>query len=327
MIRAGFWAFCMIAVSLAAQAETIGIRFIVADVLGQTEVQRQSVRSVLEKRVEELNGYYRASDVALRAEIVNVAFSPITTAVDVDIIKDMALERNGFDDMFERADEFGADYTIAMVSELLIFGKRGCGRAYAVNKTLAEISSTRRAFAVIDFACQAHTLAHELGHLMGLNHGVIVDRCDQKKGHLAAIAPYALGYGEGNCDGKPQPGEFGTIMVGGYMKQVNGDDQSSLRMFSNPRIRDERCGVSKVCGDPGIGDEARVLNDNARYYAAHEEPDVQVPDDERAGLGECLNKKYRGKEIVELKEFDCPNVGIGKVEGNAHEKRFMYHCH
>lgn len=277
MTGAGFFLlFCMMAVSFTAQAETIGIRFVVAGVLGQTEVQRQTVRAVLDKRVEELNSYYRNSDVALQAGIVNVDFSPIKAAVDVEILEDMALERNGFEDLFERAGQFGADYSIAIVSELLIFGKRGCGRAYAINKTVAEISSTRRAFAVIDFACQAHTLAHELGHLMGLNHGVIVDRCEPNRGHLTAIAPYALGYGVGNCDGKPQPGEFGTIMVGGNMKKVNGDDQSSLRMFSNPRIKDERCGASHICGDPETGDEARALNENARYYAAHEEPDVQI---------------------------------------------------
>lgn len=275
MSRAGFFLMlCMMSVAVAVQAEAIGIRFIVADDLGSTEQQRQTVKTVLEKRVEQLNGYYRNSAVALQAGIVDVAFAPIQSSGDVQILEDMANEAGGFEDLFERADELGADYTVAMVSKLLIFGKRGCGRAYAVNKTVAEISSTRRALAVIDFACQAHTLAHELGHLMGLNHGVIVDRCEPNKGHLTAIAPYALGYGQGNCDGKPQPGEFGTIMVGGNMKKVNGDDQSSLRLFSNPRIKDERCGASHVCGDPETGDEARALNENARYYAAHEEPDT-----------------------------------------------------
>lgn len=275
MTRADFLLIvCMMTVAVAVQAETIGIRFIVADDLGPSEPQRQTIRTVLGKRVEELNSYYRNSAVALQAEIVDVAFAPIKSSGDVQILEDMANETSGFEDLFERADELGADYTVAMVSKLLIFGKRGCGRAYAVNKTVAEISSTRRALAVIDFACQAHTLAHELGHLMGLNHGVIVDRCEPNKGHLTAIAPYALGYGQGNCDGKPQPGEFGTIMVGGNMKKVNGDDQSSLRLFSNSRIKDERCGASHVCGDPESGDEARALNENARYYAAHEEPDV-----------------------------------------------------
>ena len=300
---------------LVVQAKAIGIRFVVADILGQTVMQRQAVQATLEKRVGELNGYYRNSDVVLQAEIVDVAFSPIIAVVDVEILDDMAHERRGFENLFERASEYGADYTIAMVSKLLIFGKRGCGRAFAVNKTVVEISSTRRALAVIDYACEAHTLAHELGHLMGLNHGALIDRCEPGKGHTTAVALYANGYGEGNCDGKPQPGEFGDIMVGGWMRVVSGDDKSSLRIYSNPRIRDKRCGASGVCGDPEIGDAARVLNENARYYTAHEEPSVHTLHYASMELRECILEKYRGKKIAELHELACPHAGIGSVAG------------
>jgi hypothetical protein len=233
----------------------------------------------------------------------------------MQILDDMEHERNGFAAMFRRANEYGADYTVAVTANLMIRGKRGCGRGYAVNQTREHISSTRRAFAAIDFACGAHTLAHELGHLMGLNHGTLVDQCQPGKGHISAIAPYANGYAVGNCDGKPQPEEFGTIMVGGWMKEINGNGHGSLPMFSNPRIRDERCGISKICGDPAIGDAARALNENALLYAAHEEPDVHTLRYGSAELLACIKQKYRGKEIADLEELICPNAEIGSLAG------------
>jgi hypothetical protein len=298
-----------------AFAETIGIRFAVSDELGQSATQRQTTLAALERYVAELNGYYRNSEVMLRAEIVDVDFSRIAAVDVMQILDDMEHERNGFAAMFQKANEYGADYTVAVTTNLMIRGKRGCGRGYAVNKTREDISSTRRAFAVIDFACGAHTLAHELGHLMGLNHGTLVDQCQPKTGHASAIAPYANGYAVGNCDRKPQPGEFGTIMVGGWMKEINGNGHGNLPMFSNPRIRDERCGTSKICGDPAIGDAARALNENARYYAAHEEPDVHTLRYGSPELHACINDKYRGKEIVDLEELICPNARVSSLAG------------
>lgn len=298
-----------------AFAETIGIRFVVGDDLGRTVAQQKITQTKLEQYVTELNGYYRNSGVVLSAEIVQIEFAKIEPVDDVRIIDDMAHERNGFAAMFQRADEFGADYTVAVTGKLMMQGKPGCGRAYAVNQSVEAISSTRKAFAVVNFVCGAHTMAHELGHLMGLNHGALVAQCRHDKTNLSAIAPYANGYGEGSCDGKPQPGEFGDIMVGGGMRDINGDDKSSLRMFSNPRIHDERCGKNKICGDIAIGDAARALKENAHYYASHEEQDVHTLHYGSAELRDCLNKKYRGKEIVELQELACPNYGIGDITG------------
>lgn len=296
-------------------AESIGIRFIVSDELGQSAAQRQATQAALEKYVAELNGYYRNSEVLLSAEIVDVDFSRIAATDVMQILGDMEQERNGFALLFQRANEFGADYTVAVSSKLMIRGKRGCGRAYAVNQTQAAISSARKAFAAIDFVCGAHTLAHELGHLMGLNHGALVNQCQPGKAHTSAIAPYANGYAVGNCDGKPQQGEFGTIMVGGWMKEINGNGHGNLAIFSNPRLQDERCGSSKICGDPLFGDAARALNENARYYAAHEEPDVHVLRYGSAQLHACIAQKYRGKEIADMENLICPNAGIDSLVG------------
>ena len=263
--------------STSAWAETIGIRFIVSDDLGRTTLQRQSTQAALKQYVTGLNERYRNSEVALKAEIVQIEFTRITSASDIQIIYDMSHERNGFEAMFRKQHDSGADYTIAIVNKLIVQGNPGCGRAYAVNQSIAAISDPRKAFTVVHFACGAHTIAHELGHLMGLNHGTLVDFCNPKMGHTSAIAPYANGYAEGNCDGKPQPGEFGDIMVGGYMREIMGNDKGNLPIFSNPRIHDERCGKNKTCGDPAIGDAARALNENAHYFAPHKAQPNHAP--------------------------------------------------
>lgn len=301
----------------APRAETIGLRFVASEHLARSAAQRQETEARLAKHTAELNGYFRDSQVDLAAEIVQIEFARIDNEDAMAILADMEHERGGFPDLFAKADEFGADYTFAVVDNLVLRGKRGCGRGYAVNKTVAEIASTRRAFAVVDIACGAHTLAHELGHLLGLNHGALVDACLPGKGHKTALTPYANGYGQGNCDKKPQPGEFGTIMVGGFMQEINGDGHSSLPLFSNPRLNDPRCGLQGICGDAEVADAARVLNGHARHYASHEEPDVHVLNYASPALAHCLAGRYRGAEIDALEELLCPDAGIDSLAGLA----------
>jgi hypothetical protein len=298
-----------------AHPETIGLRFVVSAALGATPVKKQQTTETLQRQVHELNGYFRNSEVNLIAQIVHVEFAAIDKIDVMAILEDMQGERGAFAAMFAKANEYGADYTVASVDNLTIRGNPGCGRAFAVNRSIAEISSTRRAFAAVNIVCGSHTLAHELGHLMGLNHGHLVNACQPGQGHASAITSYANGYAEGNCDGKPQAGEFGTIMVGGWMKSINGNGRSSLPMFSNPRVRDARCGARAICGDEKTGDEARVLNENARHYAGHEEPDVHTLQYESGALAECIRTRYRGIEIRDLVELRCPAMGIESMAG------------
>lgn len=266
--------FCGLLLPQRADAETIGLRFVVDNALGATENQRRDLVRKLESDVDALNGYYRESLVKLSAAIVQIEFAPVQTRDALEILKNMAHENSGFAELFAKADEFGADYTIAIVDKLRLRGKPICGRALAVNKTLEEIADVRRSLAVIDRRCQAQTLAHELGHLMGLNHGDKVDECDPGKGHRTALTPYAKGFAEGECNGQAGAGKFGTIMVGGWMKAINGDGHSNLPIFSNPLIRDPRCGLKGICGDTESGDAARALNEHAKYYVRRRGPDL-----------------------------------------------------
>ncbi len=262
-------ALLLLAISVSLRAETISLRFIVSDDLGRNPAQQQATRDKLLDYVGTLNAYYRNSQVNLQADIAQIEFTHIAAQEDLRIVDDMTHERDGFADMFSKTYQYHADFTVAMVSTLLMQGKPGCGRAYAVNQSVQQIADPRRAFAVVNFVCGAHTLAHELGHLMGLNHGTLVATCNPGQGHTSAVAPYANGFAAGNCDGKLQAGEFGDIMVGGHMREIMGNDKGNLPIFSNPRLHDIRCGAQHTCGDPATGDAARALNENAHYYAAH----------------------------------------------------------
>lgn len=250
----------------AAAATTINLRFVVTEALARSETQEQATRAALATNVARLNEVFRNSAVELQAEIVDVSFRHIDAVDAVAVLDDMQAERGGFEDLFARTQEFGADYIFAVMDRLMLRGRPNCGRAIAVNRTRAELGSIRRALAVVALPCGTQTLAHELGHLMGLNHGYVVDQCEPNHGHASAIARYANGYAAGACDGKAGAEKFGDIMVGGWMKRINGDGHSNLAIFSNPRIRDVRCGSTGVCGDPETGDAARALNENARYF-------------------------------------------------------------
>ncbi|MBF0190381.1 MAG: hypothetical protein HQL99_04440 [Magnetococcales bacterium] len=293
----------------------IGLRFVVNETPEADRGDLQAIETRLADHVATLNRYYRDSQVAMQAKIVAVAFTRMPNDEAVEILEDMRHERQGFAGLFREADRWGADFTVAATRSLTLRGKPGCGRALAVNQTRAAISTSRNALMVYNPVCGAHTLAHELGHLMGLNHGRMVDGCQPGQGHTSALTPYALGHGVGNCDGRPQSGEFGTIMVGGWMKQVLGHDKASLPFFSNPRLRDPRCGVAQRCGDPETGDAARVLNEHAAVYAAHEEADVDTLPFGDPGLRACLDQHGSGVEIAALKQLICPDRNIFDLTG------------
>ena len=295
-------------------ATTIGLQFLV-DRPSIATLPEHEVIERIESMTDELNGYYRESRVNLNATVNRVQFIDITSKDAVDILDAMHQSRGDFKALAATADEFGADFAIAFVPGLTLRGKVICGRGYDVNQTVAEISRTDRAVAVMQIQCGAHTLAHELGHLMGLNHGHLVDSCDPNRGHTSAIAPHANGYGVGNCDGMPDPGEFGTIMVGGWMKVIAGRKKNRYAVFSNPELQHDLCGQDRRCGDPGRGNAARTLNDHAHIYAAHEAPDVHTLDVQDPALRNCLARQYSGREISALQQLDCVGLGIQSLAG------------
>lgn len=251
-------------------AESFGIRFVVDDTSLQSPESRDLMVRNLNHKVDDINTIYRDSEVDLTARIVDIQFSTMQDRNLVVILQDMQLKKGAFIDFVSKADQHGADFTVAAVPGLQTKsywqqGKRNiCGAAHG-SWNRQDIKSVDKAYAVINPSCGSSSLAHELGHIMGLNHGVAMTRCFPDKKESIPITPYAFGYSEGECNGKPSPEKFGDIMTGGLMQYIDGSPRW-MNIFSNPRILRPECGTRGVCGDPEIGDAARALNENSRYF-------------------------------------------------------------
>ena len=308
-----FFALLCLLLPLIGQTTEIGLQFFVDS--ADTAHGVDGTRPRLERMVQTLNGYFRDSGVALVASLRHIQGIRLGNPDALQVLEDMHRGRGAFSSLPALSDAYGADFNIAIVPNLSLHGRALCGRGYAVNTSEAQLRDRTRAMAVMRLGCGANTLAHELGHLMGLNHGHLVDHCQPGHGHTHAIAPYANGFGVGNCDGKPQAGEFGTIMVGGWMRTVSGERSNRLEVFSNPALLDARCGRAGRCGDVETGNAAAALNRYAALYAAHDAPDVDTLDYRDEALRRCLAERFRGMEIDELHELSCPGRGITELAG------------
>lgn len=224
----------------------------------------------LKQMVVGLNSIYADSDVDLTARIVDVEFFAMQNHDQVTILQEMQSRQGPFADFVGKADRYGADFTVAIIPGLQSGAVASpgphsvCGASHG-SWNLQDLISPDKAYAVINPRCGAYTLAHELGHVMGLNHGVAMARCFPDKKEGVPIVPYALGYAEGECNGEPAREKFGDIMTGGLMQYIDGSPRG-LPIFSNPRIHRPECGARGICGDPETGDAARALNENAKYF-------------------------------------------------------------
>ncbi len=165
---------------------------------------------------------------------------------------------------------------------------------------------------VVNFDNRALTLAHELGHNMGLIHGDhVINECGFVENYFDnrgyGIADYAGGFGTGDCDGIREPGEYGTIMVGNY-----GDGPVSP-IFSH-RAYSAQCGLSGgVCGDEKA-DAARALNENlARYNKQF--TDVAELDYSDSNLKDCFQHNYLDQEVIFFNSMGCVGLGIKDISG------------
>lgn len=200
-----------------------------------------SPRTFFEAWKNQVNDMYRVSGVGLRLNIVGIeAYDPNPNVYSKKAQLDGLIQNNYVN---QRRNQLGADFVTLVKS-----GDNDiCG-------TARVLRNSDEAFSVLQRDCGATTLAHELGHNMGLNHS-------RKQGKTGGTRHrYGLGYGI--------QGAFSTIMA--YPDAFGLNNRNGR--FSNPKLK---C-AGFACGiEAGLSDEAdavRALNDDRRIFSQFRVP-------------------------------------------------------
>ncbi len=197
------------------------------------------VETAMQSWVTQINSAYRDSNVDIQMRLVGVVAHQEDGADMAAVLGNLRVDATAKN----LANQYGADF----VSQL--HQKGACGIAYMTTQKDWAVS-------VVGPQCGALTMAHELGHNMGLNHS-------RRQGDTGgAIYPYALGHGVDNL--------FGTIMT--YSWLFNG---VRIAKFSNPDINclGQPCGVP--VGQPTQAFAALAINNVKNDLAGHR-PSVVV---------------------------------------------------
>lgn len=200
----------------------------------------QQVETAMQNWVAQINNAYRDSQVDLQLRLVGVVPNEQTGA-DMNAVL-TGLRQNST--ATNLRTQYGADF----VTQLHRTGR--CGIAYfTVNRNWA--------WSVVGPDCGPLTLAHELGHNMGLAHS-------RKQGDTAG-SRYAYGLGHG------VDGLFGTIMS--YSWLYTNRASGRVARFSNPNINclGSPCGVP--ADQPDQADAVLAIN-NVKTELASFQPTV-----------------------------------------------------
>ncbi|WIF70139.1 zinc-dependent metalloprotease family protein [Metapseudomonas otitidis] len=211
--------------------------------------------------IEYANNAFKKSNVNLRLRLVNA--QPLTWA-SYPSISSKDLAAFAADPRVQQLREtYGAD-VVQLISRTQVGQGYGvCGIGYVLsgpkNSGTFQSGSWASAYGITGVDCSLSTMAHEIGHNLGLRHSY---EQDQTEGYYTYLArgihqgTYEWGRGYG------VQGRYSTIMA--YPQVFNATAQAPL--FSTPAVVDSTC-ANQACGRAGFADAARALNDMAAQIA------------------------------------------------------------
>ena len=232
------------------------------------------MKARIDHMVAGTNTAYRDGGVNQRIEAVaveEVAYTEVTSETDLHRLHN---PRDGYmDEVHDVRDRLGADI-------VLLIHRGTVSRAYLM--ITASPTHASFAFGVVANIGGARYFAHELGHIMGLNHDRFVS-CES--GHCAAAAfPYAYGYVNqpGLRPGASSSKPWLTIMA--YTNQCTGNGVAcqQLMRFSNPdqTSQGDPLGIAGLAPSnsrtDGPSDAVRALNRTRGYVANFRQPPPDI---------------------------------------------------